>query len=193
MTVLTPTQIAKVASDAGFPATELPTAVAVAYAESGGNPQAKGGPNKNGSYDYGLFQINSVHSQLLSSGDWADPAANARMAYQVWKGSGWKAWSTYNNGRYQTVPAEYRQASWNLGDLGGGVFGSPLNPGGGFSPLSGIDAIGHVFSTLSDGSWWRRVGIVAAGIGLLVIGLLFVFRDQATDAVTTVVGKTLKA
>src|SRR5690242_4461912 len=87
--------VARYAKRAGFPDGELVTAVAVAFAESTFNEKAVH-RNSDGSTDYGLWQINSVHGfPELSSGAWADPAVNARLAYQVWKSQGWNAWSTH--------------------------------------------------------------------------------------------------
>jgi len=100
---------AKAAIAAGFPAAELVTAVAVAGAESGWNPTATH-VNSNGSVDYGLFQVNSVHADLLASGNWQLPADNARMALAVWKSSGWRAWSTHNSGSYQGYVGAARTA-----------------------------------------------------------------------------------
>lgn len=55
-----------------------------------------GGPlNHNGTVDYGLFAINSVHGynpQKLKS----DPLYNAKAAVAIYKQQGLKAWSTYN-------------------------------------------------------------------------------------------------
>ena len=100
---LTPQQIAGYAKAAGFPQNEIPTAVAVALAESGGNPAAVNRANTNGSVDYGLFQINTVHGPLLTQGDKFDPAANARMAFTVWSRAGnkWTPWSVYKSGSYR--------------------------------------------------------------------------------------------
>lgn len=80
-------QAATFADTAGFPRDELHTAVAVAYAESLGDPNAVN-RNRNGSKDSGMWQINSVHgfSDLL------DPLENARAAYEVWLVQGWTAW-----------------------------------------------------------------------------------------------------
>ncbi len=100
---------AKAAIGAGFPADQLVTAVAVAGAESGWNATAQH-LNANGSTDFGLFQVNSVHADLLASGDWRDPRANARMAYSVWQSSGWAAWTTYGAGTYQAWVAAARTA-----------------------------------------------------------------------------------
>lgn len=90
-----------------FPASQVAMATAVAGAESTWNPTAV---NKAAGGNYGLWQINTVHTKLLKSGEWSDPVDNAKMAYQVWdaadgdtgdgKGS-WKPWSVYNSGSYK--------------------------------------------------------------------------------------------
>lgn len=90
--------VAYVAAAAGFTGDDLPIAVAVAQAESGGNPSATH-LNGNGTTDFGLWQINSVHVAILALGDWRNPSTNARMAYAVWQESGWR--STYNSGAYR--------------------------------------------------------------------------------------------
>ncbi len=58
------------------------------------------GLNYDGSNDKGLMQINSIHSNIISDLDRLDPVENIRAAYEVYRGSGWKAWSAYNNGSY---------------------------------------------------------------------------------------------
>lgn len=72
---------------------------AVGLAESSGVTYATN-HDANGSVDYGLWQINSVHgydaNRLLS-----DPAYNAKAAVAVFNSSGPHAWSTYNNGDYK--------------------------------------------------------------------------------------------
>lgn len=60
------------------------TLSAIAYCESGFYKDAKNTANKNGSWDGGLWQINSVHK--LSN--WDDPIANREKAKKL-----------YNNGR----------------------------------------------------------------------------------------------
>jgi len=90
------------ATAAGFPAAQLDVAVAVAGAESGYNPTATN-HNTNGSTDYGLWQINSTHADLLGGHNWRDPGQNAWMAYQVWRqaGGSWTPWATFNSGAYK--------------------------------------------------------------------------------------------
>lgn len=94
-------QVAQMARNAGFPESAIPTVVAISQAESSGNASATHS-NNNGSTDYGLMQINSVHSDLLKGKNWADPQQNLNMAYQVYKDAGgsFSPWSTYNSGAY---------------------------------------------------------------------------------------------
>lgn len=93
-------QIAQLARNAGFPESQIPLAVAIAMAESGGRANASNFANSNGSADFGLMQINSVHSKLLKTHDWRDPQQNMNMAFQIWKEAGgkWTPWAAYNNG-----------------------------------------------------------------------------------------------
>lgn len=71
-------------------------------AESRGNALAYNGHNSNGSNDAGLMQINSIHvkSGLISDQDRFDANKNMAAAYRIYKGSGFKAWSSFNSGAY---------------------------------------------------------------------------------------------
>lgn len=69
----------------------LDTAIAVALAESGGNTGATN-KNQNGSSDYGLWQINSIHASrfknyhgMLLWDSRMEAAANTAMARELWK------------------------------------------------------------------------------------------------------------
>ena len=73
--------------------------LAIAQAESGCNPRSdNSGLNTDGTYDYGLFQINSVHGHSRSI--LANPAKNTEIAFKIWQSQGYRAWSAYNNGSY---------------------------------------------------------------------------------------------
>lgn len=81
------------------------TAYAICMAESGGiADKNNAGLNSDGSTDYGLMQVNSVHADMVG-GNLAslyDPATNMRVAYSLSRGgTDWTAWSTYNNGKYE--------------------------------------------------------------------------------------------
>lgn len=79
------------------------TALAVAKAESGLRCDAQNVNKGTNSLDAGLFQINSVH--LKKAGwkiaDLLDCKKNTDMAYEIYKGSGWVAWSAYTNKSYK--------------------------------------------------------------------------------------------
>lgn len=86
-------------------------AVAIALAESRGKVAAKGGPNSDGSFDLGLWQINTAahvdkgfrfdRQRLLT-----DPDYNGQAARKIYEerlqrdGIGWTAWSAYRSGAY---------------------------------------------------------------------------------------------
>lgn len=103
MTQISDIDIADCAVAAGFPANEIVTAIAVALAESDGEPTATH-KNSDGaqSTDYGLWQINKYwNPDTFSLGDWSDPRINAKMALVVWKRQGWNGWSTFKSGSYK--------------------------------------------------------------------------------------------
>lgn len=112
----TPAQLVAQASLAGVPADQLALAAAIAMAESSGRPSAKGGPNGNGSYDYGLWQINDIHkgSAFVPGGDMTkmfDPGLNAKAMFSISGGGvNWKPWSTFNNGAYLKFMTQTKQA-----------------------------------------------------------------------------------
>ena len=99
---------------------------AIALAESGGQVGQKGGPNNNGTYDYGLWQINSSHSQFDQNRLLSDPLYNAQAAVSVYKSQGLTAWSTYNSGAYKTFLSQGSSAAPNYG----GDSGGRVRPGG---------------------------------------------------------------
>lgn len=79
------------------------TAYAICMAESRGNPNAYNGNNYNGTNDAGLMQINSIHvaSGLIGDKERFNPELNMKAAYAIYKGSGFKAWSAFNNKSYE--------------------------------------------------------------------------------------------
>ncbi|OYV63923.1 MAG: hypothetical protein B7X07_07580, partial [Actinobacteria bacterium 21-64-8] len=101
MANLTPSEIAQYAYQAGFRGVQLVTAVAVALAESGGNPLATNTAGNSAGTDRGLFQINSYYQPQVTSTCAFDPACNARAAYAISSnGTNFTPWSSYNSGAY---------------------------------------------------------------------------------------------
>ena len=91
------------ARKAGLPCNNnLIIAGAVARAESGLNASAVGGPNYNGSYDYGLWQINNKAHPQYSKSCLLSPSCNAKAMVGVSSGGKyWKPWVVYWKGYYQ--------------------------------------------------------------------------------------------
>lgn len=101
MAALSGPQLAALWIKAGGPKKYARTAAAIALAESDGEITAdNSGLNKDGSADYGPWQINSIHGfnrKKLKS----DPLYNARAAVKVFNGQGFAAWVQYKNGGWR--------------------------------------------------------------------------------------------
>ena len=90
-------QIGEVAAGAGFGGNGLVMAIAVALAESGGDPGAVD-HDANGTVDRGLWQINSVHTEVSASCNF-DPTCAAAAAFAISdSGRDWSAWVTFRRG-----------------------------------------------------------------------------------------------
>lgn len=91
-TAYTIQQLAKIWQVAGGSEHHWIDAVAVAVAESSGDPDAI-----SPSHDYGLWQINRIHfgDGIITAGNWSDPETNAREAIRLsGNGTNWAAWCT---------------------------------------------------------------------------------------------------
>jgi hypothetical protein len=97
-------EIATVAQNAGFSGQDLITAVAVAMAESSGNPDAFGDASI-GQGSFGLWQISSKYHPEFGPDFSAlyDPQANANAAFSVYQAAGasFSPWSTFKSGSYE--------------------------------------------------------------------------------------------
>lgn len=109
------------ASNAGFSGADLVTAVAIAMAESSGNPDAVGDANI-GNGSFGLWQISSKYHPEYGP-DFSilfDPQTNADAAYAIYSAAGdsFSPWSTYNSGAYNTYLSAVGAAIATLGSTG---------------------------------------------------------------------------
>ena len=184
---LSAAQIATAMRKAGWPESAIPIGVAIAYAESGGDPKAVNHANRNGSSDYGLFQINTVHKALLKSGNWADPVDNAKMALKVYKDAGnrWTPWSTYNHGSYK----KFYKASANYGSAD---LSDPTNTeDGAVNSLTGSGATTmFTLGYLGDQAFWRRFAIGLLAVLLIIVGIWIIFRQPIAGAAKTLINVT---
>lgn len=223
MTTLNDQQLARLAYDAGFRGDALRWAVAIAKAESGGNPSAYNpeiaAGTVPGSGSRGLWQIyGTAHPQYNSSLAF-DPSTNAKAAYQVYSEVGHKftPWSTYTNGQ----AAQYYQQLGGLkvgNDSGGGSASSgsdhPVSgreghtgtgPGYDNSIVGAADQLSQTttaINKIASGEFiteaWSKVdkvslGFYIAGIVLILIGLLVLFAKPAEQLIVNTSTTAAKA
>ncbi len=77
--------------------TEAATMTCIAVAESNLNSRAVHYNESDGTFDYGLFQINQIHIGTLvhSSNDLMNTNQNIRIAVKIYKRDGFTVWATY--------------------------------------------------------------------------------------------------
>ena len=99
---LSASQIAQYASNAGFQGEDLITAVAIALAESSGDPNIVGDLNITKGGSIGLWQINIRWHPEFTADQLKDPQQNANAAYSIYEAAGesFTPWSTYKTGAY---------------------------------------------------------------------------------------------
>jgi len=138
MPALTDREIAQLAYEAGFRGDALRWAVAIAKAESGGNPEAYNpeisAGTVPGSGSRGLWQIYGTAHPRYNSPLAFQPEVNARAAFEVYTQAGnrFTPWSTFNNG----MAASYYN-SVNVGSPSGGSNPSGSNNRGHAQPNRG--------------------------------------------------------
>lgn len=164
------------------PDTDGPTFVAIALAESGGDTNAIGGPNTNGTKDYGLWQINDVHKQEFAAywSRWQDPTSNLAMAAALYQNRGGKFtdWSSYNYGRYAPfLPAAQRAWNGEEDTSAADPTAAAQNESSG-NPLDPINAVGDFLTLLTKSTTWVRVGMGAAGLVLVLIVVAGVMKTR---------------
>lgn len=103
---MTASDIAYFAKMAGFLGQDLSTAIAIALAESSGNPVAynpeTAAKTPDGMGSYGLWQIYKKAHPEYNNVDLFDPQLNANAAYAIYLAKGgFSPWSTYKNNAYQ--------------------------------------------------------------------------------------------
>jgi hypothetical protein len=139
---------------------------AVALAESGGNPKARH-RNTNGTTDFGLLQVNSVHG--FDSNCLLDPECNIDKAHDVWKQQGYGAWSTYNNKAYLLHMGQDKKVRVGTGTQADtAVDAVTAIPD---AAKAGINGVGDFLHWVTDPSTWARIGKGALGTTLIVVGV----------------------
>ncbi len=195
--------IAKLAANAGFKGGDIATAVAVAMAESGGNPRAHNTNASTGDNSYGLWQINMLGAMgpdrrkafgIKSNDELFDPATNARAAKKIHAQQGWKGWTTYTSGAYK----KHLISDADLANAIGGLT-KPVQEGvNNVDPetndplvlaaraISSVNSVGsNLFKAFANFQ-----GILMA-VTFIVIGIVILLRGQVSKVIPQ--GKVLKA
>lgn len=205
MTTLTSDQIAAYAKQAGFTGEDIKIAVAVALAESGGNPRSHNATPPDDSY--GLWQINMLGDLgpsrrkdfgIKTNEELYDPAVNARAAYIVWKRSGWGAWTTYTHGKYKAFLSGL-SASGGVAGAIGSVLGNGQDIADGTVKLDPVSKVAAAIDGFGKNVFNGIASLVAMGVAsaLLIIGLVILMRNTkpvkvVKGAVTTVATRKVK-
>lgn len=179
--------VAAAAKSAGFQGNGLIVAVAVAMAESGGNPNAHNVTPQEDSRGY--WQINVRAHPTYRLMNLYDGRVNARAAYQISNGGlNWRPWTTYTSGAYKAhISAASGAVTGRVsGVQRGGTPQGNFVPGkdAGFpnlpNPLNLITAPLDFLKAalwLVDPANWRRAALMTTGVVLMVIGFLILVAD----------------
>lgn len=197
-TVLSDATIGDWAKSAGLSGEATGIAIAIALAESGGRIGAIGGPNFDGSRDYGIWQINEkAHPQLFAQYPEWWSITNAKMMAAVSNGgTNWKPWSVYNNGKwllYRQRGLLAAQLTASTGTVKAGEAGSQTVTSYPWTPaMHALQSIGGLL--YKAGEWtgdpdsWVRVLQVAVGGALVVGGIALVARPLVEPVAGGVAG-----
>lgn len=149
MTILAPAVIAGLAKGAGWAGQDIATAVAVAMAESGGNPASHTVDSDDDSW--GLWQVNMRGDMgperrrafgLSSDSQLADPKTNARVAHAIQQSQGWdRAFGSYSSGAYRKFLPQAQAAAGAPAGLPSGPVVTPAgdSSGGLVEQLLGVN------------------------------------------------------
>ena len=162
-------QIADVARQAGIPEDKIPTMVAIAMAESGGDSNAHNPKYPDNSF--GLWQINMLDEPgyqlgaerrqkygLSSNEESKDPLTNAKAAFDILNSQGLGAWSVYTSGKYKDflpdAQAAISSTPRSTGDLklpdSNNSINVPMPPGQSQQQSSGSGSDGGLMGALND-------------------------------------------
>ena len=185
---------------AGFgAANELATAWAIAKAESGLNYTAQH-RNSNGTTDFGLMQINSIHHP--TDAEKTQPLANAKKAFQIYAQAGrsFSPWSTYKSGAYRAHLTEANAAvralkakgpQWERETVKDESFDRPVSAGNIPVPDNPLATLASLPGTIAHVA--SNITAIILAIVLLALGVFLISRTSITNAATKVAGKIIKA
>lgn len=162
------------------------TAAAIALAESGGNPDAISKPNRDGTIDRGLWQINSIHGALRST---TNLDANAKAAVAIsGNGADWNPWTVFTSGAYRKYLNGNPDSAGGIPEESNGLsLPNPLDALRGISDIAGN--VGKAGAWVSNKKNVIRVAEVVGGLLLMALGFVILAHGTIEQAVSTVSSK----
>lgn len=194
-------QLAQLAYNAGFRGNDLKIAVAVAKAESNGDPSAynpeiaAGTPPGSGSR--GLWQIYGVAHPQYNSSLAFDPVVNAQAAFQVYTEAGrrFTPWSTFNNGSALQIAQGLQIGQPTKGNVKQAILsgiGVATTSGTTVPAVATLNRTEQAVQDIASGKFITNIfakvdkpslGFYAAGVVLILIGLFVLFAKPAAQIV----------
>ena len=162
MAIWTYQQIYDAAVGVGFTPARAQTISAIALAESGGNTGAVSSPNTNGTVDYGLVQINSIHfGNGITQAQALSPFSSLNYALKLSNGgTNFQPWTTFNTGAYE----KYLQGA--SPSPAGGSVNTPVA-----STTTGLAGVGTFLSNTGG-----TLLLFTIAITLLAVGFYFLAK-----------------
>lgn len=169
----------------------------VAWFESGWKPGLHVVDSDDDSY--GLFMINMKgnlgpdrrrRSNLTKNSDLLIPATNARVAHEIYSERGWSAWAQTTRDRADAKVLELTNGAGVDPTAAGPITGNAREAGLYPGQLAVEGAIGNglgglvnlvrrLVLAILNASFWKRAGIVVAGVLLLVVALALVVGSKS--------------
>lgn len=199
---LSQSDIYTLAKSVGLSDSRAKVASAIAMAESGGDPNNHNPDASTGDDSYGLWQINMLGSMgperrkkfgISDNSQLYDPQINAKAMASLSQGGGnFTDWTTYTTTdpkrSYQRFMGNtvIETATGGSGSSSGSNWVDKILPG---SPVSTAETFAQGFNKV--GAWvsnsenWVRVGYVAGGAVIIIVGLAMVLGDTKAGQLVT--------
>ena len=186
--------------DAKATVLDIVTGTSIVLRESGGKSDAyrPASQNPNGGNDRGWWQINDKAHPDVSDAVAYDPVLSTKWVYGYSDGftnfHGSSRWGDkpFNSGIEWANAIDAAgeagdfDTSLSVGDVIDAVTSIPSMAADSISSTLLPDGLDKLLSTITSLSFWKRVGIGALGVALIVLAMVFIFGGDAVQTVKDV-------
>lgn len=189
---------------------QIATGVSIMLAESAGNPSASHVNSPGLGIDRGLWQLNSIAHSNITDAQAFDPVQSTEAVYNLTNGfqiTSFNAiWVDHNGTKSKGLdPVNIAAAGTAIvnelggsagGDIGGVLSGDTSIGQVASDASNGVGAVagaitpdwaaslGRLLANLLDATWWKRVGVAALGIGVVIVALVLIFKNEIESEAT---------